>query len=51
MIQYLNTDLDLVAADDLTPLAADLEARGLHSLHVDRHADGLWHATFEADET
>jgi hypothetical protein len=51
MIQYLNTDLDLVAADDLTTLAAGLEAQGVHPLHVDRHEDGLWHATFEADET
>ena len=51
MIEYLNTDLDLVAADDLTALAASLEARGVHPLHVDRHEDGLWYATFEADET
>lgn len=51
MIQYLNTDLDLVAAHDLTALAADLEARGVQPLHVDRHEDGRWYATFEASET
>ncbi len=51
MIQYLNTDLDLVADDDLTTLAAGLEAQGVHPLHVDRREDGLWYATFETDET
>lgn len=51
MIQYLNTDLDLVAADDLTALAAGLDARGVHPLHVDRREDSLSYATFETDET
>jgi hypothetical protein len=50
MIQYLNTDLDLVATHDLTTLAADLEAEGVYPLHVARHEDGLWYATFEAGE-
>ena len=51
MIKYLNTDLDLVAADDLTPLAAGLTALGVHALHVDRREDGLWYATFETDDS
>ena len=51
MIRYLNTDLDLVAAADLTPLSAGLEALGVHALHVDRREDGLWHATFETDDS
>ncbi len=51
MIHYLNTDLDLVAIDDLTTLAADLEAQGVHPLHVAHHEDGLWYATFEASES
>jgi hypothetical protein len=47
---YLNTDLDLVSADDLTPLAAALEAAGLLRLHVGKQDDGLWHARFEPSE-
>ncbi len=48
MIQYLNTDLDLVSAGDLSALAAELEAQGLDRLHVGRQEDGLWLAIFEA---
>lgn len=51
MIHYLNTDLDLVAANDLTMLAAVLEERGVHPLHVTCGEDSLWYATFETDET
>jgi hypothetical protein len=51
MIHYLNTDLDLVAAEDLTALAAGLVSLGLYALHVDQHADGLWYATFETDDS
>ena len=51
LILYLNTDLDVVAADDLTALAAGLEALGVHALHVDRREDGLWYATFETDDS
>ena len=50
-MQYINTDLDLVSAQDLGPLAAALDARGLMVLHVDRREDGLWYATFETDES
>jgi hypothetical protein len=49
VIQYLNTDLDLVSDTDLTTLAAALESRGLFALHVDRRDDGLWHASFEVN--
>lgn len=48
-IRYLNTDLDLVSADELTPLAAHFESRGAFALHVSRRDDGLWHASFELD--
>ena len=46
-ISYLNTDLDLTSSDNLTELAAALEAAGLLSLHVTQSDDGSWHATFE----
>jgi hypothetical protein len=46
-ICYLNTDLDLTSAEDLTALAAAFEVGGMPSLHVTHGADGLWHATFE----
>jgi hypothetical protein len=49
-IKYLNTDLDLVAAVDLTSLVTAFEAQGLFSLHVGQEDDGLWYATLEADE-
>ena len=49
-IRYLNTDLDLTSAEDLTALAAALEAQGVFPLHVTHGEDGLWYATLEADE-
>jgi hypothetical protein len=51
MIQYLNTDLDLVAAEDLTSLAAGLKALGVHALHIGQREDGLWYATFETNDS
>jgi hypothetical protein len=48
VIHYLNTDLDLTSPDDLTPLAAHFEARGVFPLHVMRCDDGRWDATFES---
>jgi hypothetical protein len=48
-ICYLNTDLDLTSADDLTELASAFKAKGVWSLHVTRGDDGLWYATFETD--
>ncbi len=49
-ICYLNTDLDVVAVQDLASLAAALAKRGLFALHVDRRDDGLWYASFETEE-
>lgn len=46
-IHYLNTDLDVTSAEDLTALAAAFESRGFFVLHVTRRDDGLWYATFE----
>ena len=46
-ICYLNTDLDLTSAEDLTALAAAFEGRGVLPLHVTHGADALWYATFE----
>ena len=46
-IRYLNTDLDVMGASDLAPLAAALQAQGVLALHVTRGADGQWRATFE----
>ena len=50
MIKYLNTDLDLVSVDDLTALASELSALGVHALHAERREDGLWYATLETDD-
>ncbi|OQX12801.1 MAG: hypothetical protein BWK73_13885 [Thiothrix lacustris] len=47
---YLNTDLDLVAGQDLTPLLQALEASGLYSLHAGVGDDGSWYATLEVNE-
>ena len=46
-IRYLNTDLDLTAGRDLSPLATVLQARGVYALSVIRGEDARWHATFE----
>lgn len=50
LIQYLNTDLDLVAPVSLAPLACALEARQVVPLHVTQGDDGQWYATLETDE-
>ncbi|HJT36508.1 MAG TPA: hypothetical protein VJ783_31080 [Pirellulales bacterium] len=47
IITYLNTDLDLTSADDLTALATAFEAAGVTPLHVTQGEDGLWYACFE----
>ena len=47
-VRYLNTDLDLISASDLEPLAAALATRGLQALHVTRGGDGQWYSTFES---
>ena len=46
---YLNTDLDLISADDLTLLAEAFASAGVTPLHVTRAEDGLWYARFETD--
>jgi hypothetical protein len=48
-IKYLNTDLDLVAAFDLTPLASALEARGVFPLHVTIGGGEAWYSTLEVE--
>jgi len=48
-IQYLNTDLDLVAESDLAPLARALESRGVFPLSVTRGDDGLWYSRLEVN--
>lgn len=50
-ISYLNTDLDLTSADDLTGLAAAFDAQRVFPLHVTRAEDGRWHATFETHDS
>jgi hypothetical protein len=50
MIHYLNTDLDIAAADDLTLLTAALQARGVSPLHVGQSENGEYTATLETDE-
>jgi hypothetical protein len=47
---YLNTDLDLVAEQDLTLLVHALEASGLYSLHAGVGDDGNWYVTLEIND-
>ena len=49
VITYLNTDLDLTSASDLTALAAAFQAARVRALHVTQGEDGLWYACFETD--
>jgi hypothetical protein len=51
LIHFLNADLDVMSADDLSALAAVFEAKGMYALHVTRGEDGQWWATFEANES
>ena len=52
VIQYLNTDLDLISPEDPTPLVGALESSGLlRALYAPSGADGLWYVTFESEET
>jgi hypothetical protein len=46
-IRYLNTDLDLTSAVDLTGLTSALEALGVRPLHVTQSEDGLWRSILE----
>lgn len=47
-IRYLNTDLDLFSAEDLTALAAGLDEAGMGIHHVGE-ADGAWRAHLDMD--
>ena len=49
-ICYLNTDLELVCADELTEFAAAFKASGARPLHVTKGDDGTWYATIETHE-
>lgn len=46
-IQYLNTDLDLVAARDLMPLTGALQSLGVRPLNVQQGTDGQWYSLLE----
>jgi hypothetical protein len=48
-IHYLNTDLDLAAPVNLSPLVAVLEARGLMAIRCEQSA-GIWYAALETLE-
>jgi hypothetical protein len=49
-IRYLNTDLDLVSPQDLTPLVAAFKSAGVYTLHCDQDSTtGNWHGTFESE--
>ena len=48
-IEYLNTDLDVTSAEDLTGLAEALKVKELFALHVTQAEDGLWYAKFETE--
>lgn len=50
-ICYLNTDLDLVCAENLTDLAQAFEISGTWPLCVTKGDDGMWHARFETNES
>ena len=49
-IKYLNTDLDLASAGDLTALTEAFNASGAFPLHLTHDDDGLWHATIEVNQ-
>jgi len=48
IINYVNTDLELMSSQDLAALAEVLTLRGVEPLHgVTRNDDGTWQAWFE----
>ncbi len=50
-IPYLNTDLDLIGPENLTPLAEALSARGVFALYpMSQGADGRWYCTLEIED-
>jgi hypothetical protein len=46
-ITYLNTDLDLISAQDLSGLGAAFDQGGAPPLHVTKGDDGLWYSIIE----
>lgn len=50
-IRYLNTDLDLESASDLTELVNALEAQGMFTLHLTHAENGKWSARLETGES
>lgn len=48
-VQYLNTDLDLEAAQDLSELSGFLAKQGLYCLHVGLGADERWYARLNVE--
>lgn len=48
--RYLNTDLDLIAEQDLMLLVQALEASDFYSLQAGVGDDGKWYATLEINE-
>jgi len=49
-ICYLNADLDLISADELTVLSEAFTAKGVSALSLRQADDGFWWATFETNE-
>ncbi len=49
-IRYLNTDLDLISDQDLTPLTVALENGNLYTLTVHQREDKLWCARLEIND-
>jgi hypothetical protein len=49
-IKYLNTDLDLTSAVELTGLASALDALGVYPLHVTQSENGLWCSILETTD-
>ena len=50
VIRYLNTDLDLRSAEDLTTLAAVFRSYGMWQNHLIQEEDGNWFAVFETGD-
>ena len=49
-IKYLNTDLDLAAPVDLTPLVEVFEPRGVFPLHINEETPGRWVSRLETEK-
>jgi hypothetical protein len=49
-ISYLNTDLELRASTEISPLLNFLESQGISALYVDRDEREIWVASLETDQ-